>query len=77
MHQWDLAYCMGRSLGSATTVVSIGMKLQSIVVAVKHHAPTDVHITNRKHQSKTSSKNRSRRSIFHLYKMPLAIYKVF
>ena len=71
MHEWNLVYHMGSSVGSATTVVSIDIRLQSIGVVVKHQAPTDVCYTNRRHQDKISSKKKSRLASFNLYKVLL------
>ena len=76
MHRWDLIYCTGSLVGSATTVVSMDIRLQTVGVAVKHHAPSDACHTNRWHQEKISSKMRSRKSNFNLCKMLLVIYKV-
>ena len=47
MHQWNLVYHMGSSVGSATTVLSMGIRLQSAGVTLRHHAPTDTCYTNR------------------------------
>ena len=45
MRLWSWVYHKGSSVGSATTVVNRGTKLQSVGVVVKHHAPTeDSHI---------------------------------
>ena len=77
MHQWILVCCIGSSVGSATTVVSMGIKLQSVKVVVKHHNPTDACLTNTQYQSKTSNKHRIRIAIFCIYKKLLTIYKVF
>ena len=46
-HQWNLVYHTGSSVGSATTVVSVDIRLQNVGVVVKHHAPTNAHHTNR------------------------------
>ena len=77
MHQWNLVYHMESSLGSTTIAINIGIKLQSVGMAVKHDAPTDACPTNRQPQNKKSNKHRIRRVIFCLCKMLLAIYKVF
>ena len=77
IHQWNLVWCMGSSLGSLTTVASRDIRLQGIGVAVKHHAPTDVCPTSIQHQSKINSKKRSRRASFHLCTILSVIYKVF
>ena len=63
-------------MGSATTVVSINVRLQNIRVAVNHHAPTIACHTNRRHQDKISNKRKSRKASFNLYKVVLIIYKV-
>ena len=63
MHQWNLVYRMGSSVG---TVVSMDIKLQSVGVAVNHYAPTGTHHTNIQHQDKISSKRRSRKASFNL-----------
>ena len=47
MHRWDLICCTGSLVGSATTVVSMDIRLQTVGVAVKHHAPSDACHTNR------------------------------
>ena len=41
MHQWNWVCLTGSSVGSATTVASRDTRLQSVGVAVKHHAPTN------------------------------------
>ena len=42
----ELVFYKGSSVGSATTVANRGIKLQSVRVAVKHHAATkDKHIS--------------------------------
>ena len=56
MHRENWVYCMGSSVGSATTVASRDIRLQSIGVAVKHHAPTDAHLISRQRQGRNSSK---------------------
>ena len=76
MHQWNLVCRMGSSVGSATTVISMDIRLQSIGVVVKHHAPTGTNHTNRQYQDKISSKRRIRKASFNLCKVLLVIYKV-
>ena len=63
-------------MGSARTVVSMDIRLQSIGMVVRHHTPTDACHTNRQHQDKINSKNRSRKASFNLYRMLLVICKV-
>ena len=77
MHQWNLVYHTGSSVGSATTVVSMDTRLHSVGVMVKHHSPTNVHHTNRQHQDKISSKKRSRKASFNPCKILSVICKVF
>ena len=48
MDQWNLVCHIGSSVGSATTVVSMNIRLQSVRVAVKHYAPTYACHTNRR-----------------------------
>ena len=47
MHLWSWVYPSGSSVGSATTVVNKGIKLQSVGVVVRHHAPTEDQYTSR------------------------------
>ena len=63
-------------MGSATTVVSIDVRLQSVGVAVKHHAPTNAYHTNRQYQDKISSLKRSRKASFSPCKILSVICKV-
>ena len=56
MHQWNWVYLMRSSVGSATTMANRDIKQQSVGVAVKHHAPTDVRPTSRRPQDKISVK---------------------
>ena len=63
-------------MGSATTVVSMDIRLQSIGVVVKHHALTNACHTNRQHQDKINSKKRSRKVSFNPCIILSVIYKV-
>ena len=47
MRPWSWVFHKGSSVGSATTVVNRVIKLQSVGVVVKHHAPTKDQNTNR------------------------------
>ena len=57
-------------MGSATTVANKDTKLQSVGVAVKHHAPTDDSHTNRLPQDHRSPKKTSKKLNFSLCKVP-------
>ena len=63
-------------MGSATDMVSMDIKLQSVGVALKHHAPTGPRHTNRQHQNKISIKKKSREASFNPCKIILVICKV-
>ena len=63
-------------MGSAIIVVNMDIRLQSVAVAVKHHAPTGACYTNRQHQDKINSKKRSRKASFNPCKMLSVICKV-
>ena len=76
MHQWNLVCHMGNSVGSATFVVSMDIRLQSVGVAVKHHAPTNACHTKRQYKDKISSIKRSRKSSFNSCKKISVICKV-
>ena len=76
MHQWNLACCTGSLVGSATTVVGMYIRLQSVGVAVKHHASTNICYTNRWHQDKINIERKSKKASFNLCKVPLVVYKV-
>ena len=75
MHRWNLVCLTGSSLGSVTTVASRDIRQQSVGVAVKHHAPTDAHLTSKPCQSRTNSKKRNKKASFHQCKVPSVIYK--
>ena len=76
MHQWNLVCLMGSSVGSSTTVVSRDTRQQSVIVVVKHHAPTDALLTSRQHQDKISSKKINKKTSLILCRVLLVIYKV-
>ena len=76
MHRWNLVCCTRSPVGSATTVVSRNIRVQSVGAMGKHHAPTDAGHTNRQHQDKISSKMKSIKASFNLCKLLLVIYKV-
>ena len=57
-------------------MVSRDIRLQSVGVAEKHHAPTGTRHTNIRYQDKINSKRRSRTASFNLCKVKLVIYKV-
>ena len=76
MHWWNLVWCTKSSVGSATSVVSRDIRLQSIGVAVKHHTPTDTRHTSRWHKDKTNSNRKNRKASFSLHKVLLVFYKV-
>ena len=63
-------------MGSVTTVANRDIRQQSVGVAVKHHAPTDAHLTSRHHQDKISSKNINKKAILILCRVLLVICKV-
>ena len=77
MHQWNLVCFMGSLVGSATTVVSMDIRLQSVKVAVKHYAPTNTCYTNRRHQDKIDSKKKSRKASFNTLKCYQLFVKCF
>ena len=58
------------SVGSATTVANRDTKLQSVGVAVKHHAPTDDSHANRLPQNHRSPKKISKNLNFNLCRVP-------
>ena len=53
-------------MGSATTVVNRGTKLQSVGVAVRHHAPTGDHYISRPIQDYRSPKKINKKDSFSL-----------
>ena len=53
-------------MGSATTVANRGTKLQSVGVAVKHHAPTNDSLPNRLHQDPRNHKKINKKVNFSL-----------
>ena len=57
-------------MGSATTVANRDIKLQSVVVAVKHYAPTDDSHTNRLFQNHRSHKKINKKVNFSLDRAP-------
>ena len=59
----------GSSVGSATTVVNRGIKLQSVGVVVRHHAPTDDHYTSKLPQDHRSLRKKSKKVSFYLCKV--------
>ena len=64
MYQWNLVCLAGSSLGSVTTVANMDIRLQSIGVAVKHHASTNACLTGRPCQSRVNSKKRNKKVSF-------------
>ena len=56
-------------MGSASTVVNRGIKLQSVGVAVRHHAPTEDSPTSRLLQDHISLKKINKKDNFHLCKV--------
>ena len=56
MRLWSWVYPRGSSVGSATTVANRVIKLQSVGVAVRHHAPTEDQYTSRQIQGNRSPK---------------------
>ena len=56
MRLWIWVCVMGSSVGSATTVANRDTMQQSVVVVVKHHAPTDTSPTIRRPQDQIGSK---------------------
>ena len=63
----------GSSLESVTTVASRDIRRQSVEVAVKHHAPTNAHLTSKPCQNKTNSKKRNKKLVF----IDVKCYKLF
>ena len=47
MRLWSWVFLKGSSVGSSTTVANRGIKLQSVGVTVKHHAPIEDKHTSR------------------------------
>ena len=62
MNQWNLVFVMGSSLGSVTIVANKDIKQQSVGVAVKHHALTDVYFTSRPCQNRINGRERNKKS---------------
>ena len=70
MRLWSWLYHKGSSVGSATTVANRDTKLQSVGVAVKHHAPTEASCTNRLPQDHRSPKKINKKDNFSLCRVP-------
>ena len=70
MRLWNWVCHKGSSVGSATTVANRDTKLQSVGVAVKHHAPTDDSHTNRLPQDHRSHKKINKKVNFSLCRVP-------
>ena len=58
MRLWSWVFHKGSSMGSATTMANRGIKLQSVGVAVRYHAPTEDHHTSRPLQGHRSPKRK-------------------
>ena len=76
MHQWSWECLTGSSVGSATTVANRNTKLQSVGVAVKHHAPTDNSLPSRQPQDHRGNKKTSKKVSFSLCRVLRVICRV-
>ena len=70
MRQWSWVFHKGSSWGSATTVENRGTKLQSVGVAVRHHAPTEDKHISRCPKDPRSPKKKNKKVNLILHRVP-------
>ena len=68
MRLWSWVCLTGSSVRSATTVASRDTRQQSVLVAVKHHAPSDSSPTSRRPQDQIGSKKINKKVSLSLYR---------